>query len=55
MVSVKDIRVAGTGDCGVRRMLPTRAGDKPPRYIDSGGGQAPALFPHPSEFRLSPE
>ena len=33
VVSVKDIRVAGTGDCGVRRMLPTRAGDKPPRYI----------------------
>ena len=40
MLSVKDIRVAGTGDCGMRRLLPTQAGDKllasrslRPRYI----------------------
>ena len=40
MLSVKDIRVAGTGDYGMRRPLPTQAGDEPlasrslrPRYI----------------------
>ena len=33
VLSVKDIRVGGTGDRGVRRLLPTQAGDKPPRYI----------------------
>ena len=40
VLSVKDIRVAGTGDCGMRRPLPTQAGDEPlasrslrPRYI----------------------
>ena len=33
VLSVKYIRVAGTGDCGMRRLFPTQAGDKPPRYI----------------------
>ena len=33
MLDVKDIRVVGMGDCGMRRPRPTRAGDKPPRYI----------------------
>jgi hypothetical protein len=33
VLSVKDIRVVEKGDCRMRRLLPTRAGDKPPRYI----------------------
>ena len=33
MLSVKDFQVAGAGDCRMRRLLPTQAGDKPPRYI----------------------
>ena len=35
VLSVKDFRVAGTGNCRMRRLLPTQAGDKPPRYIFS--------------------
>ena len=30
MLDVKDIRVVGMGDCGMRRPRPTLAGDKPP-------------------------
>ena len=33
VLSVKDIRVVEKGDCRMRRLLPTRVGDKPPRYI----------------------
>ena len=33
MLSVKDIRVAGTGNGPMRHLLPTQAGDEPPRYI----------------------
>ena len=40
VLSVKDIRVAGAGDYGMRPLLPTQAGDEPlasrslgPRYI----------------------
>ena len=40
VLSVKDFQVAGAGDCRMRRLLPTQAGDKPlasrslrPRYI----------------------
>ena len=33
MLRVKDIRVVGMGDCGMRRLRPTQAGDEPPRYI----------------------
>ena len=40
VLSVKDFQVVGTGDCRMRRLLPTQAGDKPlasrslrPRYI----------------------
>ena len=29
MLSVKDIRVAGAGDYGMRPLLPTQAGDEP--------------------------
>ena len=42
MLSVKDFRVDGTGECRIRRPHPTQAGDKPlasrslrPRYIFS--------------------
>ena len=33
VIGVKDIRVVGMGDCGMRRPRPTQAGDEPPRYI----------------------
>ena len=33
MLSVKDIRVVEKGDRRVPRLLPSQAGDKPPRYI----------------------
>ena len=40
VLSVKDVRVAGAGDYGMRPLLPTQAGDEPlasrslrPRYI----------------------
>ena len=33
MLRVKDFRVAGAADCRVRRLPPSQAGDKPPRYI----------------------
>ena len=42
MLGVKDIRVAGTGDCGMRRLPP-----------NPGGGRAPALhllYGHSSWF-----
>ena len=42
VLSVKDFLVAETGDCRMRRLLPSQAGDKPlasrslrPRYIFS--------------------
>ena len=38
MLSVKDSQVTGTGDCRIRRMLPTQARDEPQRYIDHGSG-----------------
>ena len=33
VLSLKDFQVAGTGDCRMRRQLPTQAGDEPLRYI----------------------
>ena len=33
VLSVKDFLVAETGDCRMRRLLPSQAGDKPQRYI----------------------
>ena len=50
-LGVKDVRVAGTGDCGMRRLRPTQAGDKPPRYILSPASAASAY----TGFRRTPE
>ena len=33
VLRVKGFKVAGTGNCRMRRLLPTQAGDEPPRYI----------------------